>query len=113
MSEYPPCPACKSTFTYEMGELLACPECGHEWSVTEVATETGLVVKDGNGNILADGDTIIVTKDLPVKGYLRNIKTGTKIKNIRLTEGDAGHNIDCKVDGFGSLILKSEFVKKA
>lgn len=109
MSEYPPCPNCKSTYTYELGALLACPECGHEWDAN--AVEEGLVVKDSHGNILKDGDTIIITKDLPVKGFLRSIKTGTKVKNIRLTDGD--HNIDCKVDGFGSMALKSEFVKKA
>jgi protein PhnA len=112
MSEHPPCPACKSTFTYEMGDLLACPECGHEWSASEVGTDAAFVVKDCNGNVLIDGDTIIIAKDLTVKGYLRSIKVGTKVKNIRLTDGDAGHNIDCKVDGFGSMVLKSEFVKK-
>jgi len=115
MSEYPPCPQCKSTYTYESGVLLACPECGHEWSpeesVIEADTEEGLVVKDSNGNILKDGDSVVVIKDLPVKGYSKSIKAGTKVKNIRLTEGD--HNIDCKVDGFGSMALKSEFVKKA
>jgi len=111
VSEYPPCPICKSTFTYELGTLLACPECGHEWDANAVVVEEGLVVKDSHGNVLKDGDTIIITKDLPVKGFLRSIKTGTKVKNIRLTDGD--HNIDCKVDGFGSMALKSEFVKKA
>jgi protein PhnA len=113
MSEFPPCPSCKSTFTYESGALLACPECGHEWNADEAVAETGLVVKDSNGNILKDGDSVIVAKDLNVKGYLRSIKAGTKIKNIRLTEGDAGHNVDCKIDGFGSMVLKSEFLKKA
>ena len=113
MSEYPPCPQCKSTYTYESGLLLACPECGHEWNVEEQPSviEEGLVVKDSNGNILQDGDSVVVIKDLPVKGYSKSIKAGTKVKNIRLVEGD--HNIDCKVEGFGSMALKSEFVKKA
>ncbi|MES2780619.1 MAG: zinc ribbon domain-containing protein YjdM [Bacteroidota bacterium] len=114
MSEYPPCPSCKSTFTYELGELLACPECGHEWSPTtaeEATTEVGLVVKDSNGAILQNGDSVIVIKNLPVKGSPKDIKVGTKVKNIRLVDGD--HNIDCKIDGFGSMALKSEFVRKA
>lgn len=114
MSEYPPCPQCKSTYTYESGLLLACPECGHEWNPEEqapAAIEDGLIVKDSNGNILQDGDSVVVIKDLPVKGYSKSIKAGTKVKNIRLVEGD--HNIDCKVEGFGSMALKSEFVKKA
>ena len=115
MSEFPPCPNCKSIYTYDSGMFLTCPECGHEWSaeaakVEETATDT-LVVKDSNGAILQDGDTVVVIKDLPVKGYSKNIKAGTKVKNIRLTDGD--HNIDCKVDGFGSMALKSIFVKKA
>lgn len=88
-----------------------CPECGHEWDANEVASEEGLLVKDSNGNVLKDGDTVIVIKDLPVKGAPKSIKSGTKVKNIRLTEGD--HNIDCKIDGFGSMALKSEFVRKA
>lgn len=116
MSEFPPCPSCKSVYTYESGTILACPECGHEWApavetVDAPVAEEGLVVKDSNGNILKDGDSVVVVKDLPVKGYLKSIKAGTKVKNIRLTDGD--HNIDCKVDGFGSMALKSEFVKKA
>lgn len=113
MSEqYPPCPKCNSEFTYPMDALLVCPECGHEWNPDEVAEEAkGLVVKDSNGNELADGDTVTVIKNLPVKGHPKPIKIGTKVKNIRLVEGD--HNIDCKIDGFGSMSLKSEFVKKA
>lgn len=115
MSEFPPCPQCKSIYTYESGVKLACPECGHEWeaetAIQETATSDALVVKDSNGNILQDGDAVVIIKDLPVKGFLRSIKAGTKVKNIRLTEGD--HNIDCKVEGFGSMALKSEFVKKA
>jgi protein PhnA len=114
MSEYPPCPQCKSVYTYESGNFLACPECGNEWSLEEVAAEEKsyeLVVKDSNGVILQNGDTVVVIKDLPVKGFQKSIKTGTKVKNIKLTEGD--HNIDCKVDEFGAMALKSIFVKKA
>lgn len=88
-----------------------CPECGHEWNPDEVAEATGPVVKDANGNVLQDGDSVVVVKDLPVKGAPKPVKAGTKVKNIRLTEGD--HNIDCKIDGFGSMALKSEFVRKA
>lgn len=111
MSEIKPCPNCKSPYGYPTGDLLMCPECGHEWDPVDVAEEGGLVVKDSNGNVLKDGDTVVVIKDLPVKGAPKSIKSGTKVKNIRLTEGD--HNIDCKIDGFGSMALKSEFVRKA
>lgn len=115
MSELPECPKCKSSYTYEMDHLLVCPECAHEWSreaaSDAVATDDTLVVKDSNGNILQDGDSVIIIKDLPVKGFSKNIKTGTKVKNIRLVDGD--HNIDCKVEGFGAMALKSIFVKKA
>lgn len=107
-----PCPQCKSEFTYFNGALQECSECGNTWNPEEaVVEETGLVVKDSNGNRLADGDTVVVIKNLPVKGNLHGIKSGTKVKNIKLVEGD--HNIDCKIDGFGSMSLKSEFVKKA
>lgn len=105
----PSCPECNSAYAYPMDALLICPECGHEWNPDEVK-ETGLVVKDANGNVLQDGDTVIVVKNLPVKGASGPVKAGTKVKNIRLTEGD--HNIDCKIDGFGAMALKSEFVKK-
>lgn len=105
----PNCPMCQSEYTYEDRGLFVCPECGHEWSENEVV-EAGLVVKDSNGNQLQDGDSVSVIKDLKVKGASGAIKQGTKIKNIRLVEGD--HNIDCKVDGFGPMKLKSEFVKK-
>lgn len=108
--ENKPCPQCKSPYAYLSDSLMMCPECGHEWDPTEME-ETGLVVKDANGNILKDGDSVVVVKDLPVKGSSKPIKAGTKVKNIKLTEGD--HNIDCKIDGFGSMALKSEFVKKA
>ena len=104
----PPCPECNSPYAYENGSLLMCPECGHEW---DPSLPTGPIVKDANGNILADGDSVVVIKNLPVKGASGPIKAGTKVKNIRLTDGD--HNIDCKIDGFGAMALKSEFVKKA
>ena len=106
----PKCPKCGSDYVYEDGELLVCPECGYEFSPDQVQEE-GLIVLDAHGNKLADGDTIIVIKDLKVKGASGAIKAGTKVKNIRLCEGD--HNIDCKVPGFGAMKLKSEFVKKA
>lgn len=109
--EFPPCPQCQSPYAYPSGALLMCPECGHEWNPEEAAEETGLVVRDANGNLLADGDTVVLVKTLPVKGSPQPIKIGTKVKNIRLREGD--HNIDCRIDGFGSMALKSEFVKKA
>lgn len=110
MENIPPCPACNSVYAYKMGNNLVCPECGFEW-IPEVEVEPqSLLVKDANGNILADGDTVVVVKDLPVKGAAKAIKAGTKVKNIRLVEGD--HNIDCKIDGFGAMALKSEFVRK-
>lgn len=110
--ETKPCPQCKSPYAYPSGSFMMCPECGHEWDPNEVeAEEAGLVVKDSNGNILKDGDSVVVIKSLPVKGSSQQVKAGTKVKNIKLVEGD--HNIDCKIDGFGSMALKSEFVKKA
>ena len=113
MSSLPPCPKCKSTFTYEDGALLICPECSHEWSATAAAVvaESAEVVRDGVGNVLVDGDTVSVIKDLKVKGSSLVVKVGTRVKNIKLVEGD--HNIDCKIDGIGPMKLKSEFVKKA
>ncbi|MBN1278256.1 MAG: alkylphosphonate utilization protein [Chlorobiaceae bacterium] len=112
MSELPNCPKCGSEYTYEVGTLLTCPECAHEWSKAEgSATEIVRVWKDANGNILQDGDTVTVIKDLKVKGSSSAIKGGTKVKNIRLIEGD--HDIDCRIDGFGAMQLKSEFVRKA
>jgi protein PhnA len=108
----PPCPKCSSVYTYETGFLLTCPECGHEWEPNSHEENTSdNLVKDVNGNVLQDGDSVVVIKDLPVKGAPKPIKAGTKVKNIRLTEGD--HNIDCKITGFGAMALKSEFVKKA
>ena len=113
VSTLPPCPQCQSEFVYADGPLLICPECAHEWTAgSEAASgEEGLVVKDANGNRLQDGDGVVVIKDLKVKGSSSAIKIGTKVKNIRLVEGD--HNIDCHIDGFGAMKLKSEFVKKA
>ena len=112
MAELPPCPQCRSTFTYQMDALLVCPECAHEWNPDD-NSDTGdeLIVKDCNGNILQDGDTVVTIKNLPVKGSSQSIKAGTKVRNIRLVDSD--HNIDCKIDGFGAMALKSEFVKKA
>lgn len=112
MSNLPNCPKCNSEYTYVDGSLYVCPECGHEWtseSVTEYS-EDKKIVKDANGNILNDGDSITVIKDLKVKGTSSVIKIGTKVKGIRLVDGD--HDIDCKIDGFGAMKLKSEFVKK-
>ena len=114
MSEAPPCPACKSAYVYADGASWICPECAHEWPAAgeESANADGLrVVRDANGNVLADGDTVTVIKDLKVKGSSLVVKVGTKVKNIRLVDGD--HDIDCKIDGIGSMGLKSEFVKKA
>ena len=107
------CPSCNCPYGYSNGEgMYVCPECGNEWNTQEAVEEvaSGLVVKDSNGNILVDGDSVVVIKDLPVKGNLKSIKAGTKVKNIRLKDGD--HNIDCKIDGFGAMALKSEFVRK-
>jgi protein PhnA len=110
--EMKPCPHCESPYGYSTGtELYACPECGHEWNPNLINQEDVLVIKDANGTILQDGDSVIVIKDLPVKGASGPVKAGTKVKNIRLTDGD--HNIDCRIDGFGSMGLKSEFVRKA
>ncbi|THF64014.1 alkylphosphonate utilization protein [Pseudothauera nasutitermitis] len=112
MSTLPSCPQCSSEYTYEDGTNYVCPECAHEWPQTVAASEEeSRVVRDANGNVLQDGDTVVVIKDLKVKGASSVLKVGTKVKNIRLVEGD--HDIDCKIDGFGSMGLKSEFVKKA
>lgn len=108
----PPCPQCNSVFTYQDGELLICPECAYEWSATVTTTETEQRVwKDAHGNVLTDGDAVTLIKDLKIKGSSSVVKVGTKVKNIRLIEGD--HDIDCKIDGFGAMQLKSEYVKKA
>ena len=115
MSDIPtPCPKCKSPYAYSNGSLMVCPECNYEWSPEELIEDIGkeTIVKDANGAVLQNGDTVVIVKDLPVKGAPKALKAGTKVKNIRLTdEGD--HNIDCKIDGFGQMALKSEFVKKA
>lgn len=113
MSALPHCPKCNSTFTYEDGTLYVCPECAHEWPQL-AAAESGSeerIIKDANGNPLADGDSVTVIKDLKVKGSSLVVKVGTKVKNIRLVDGD--HDIDCKIDGIGAMKLKSEFVRKA
>uniref|UniRef100_A0AAU2UZA7 Zinc ribbon domain-containing protein YjdM n=1 Tax=Streptomyces sp. NBC_00003 TaxID=2903608 RepID=A0AAU2UZA7_9ACTN len=111
----PPCPTCSSAYTYEMGALLVCPECGHEWSpaAAEPAAAQDGVIRDAVGNVLADGDTVTVVKTLKVKGSPSGIKAGTKVRNIRLVDGVDGHDIDCKIDGFGPMQLKSSVVKKA
>ena len=112
MTALPPCPKCQSEYTYEDGGRCVCPECAHEWLPGEVeAEEAAKVIKDAVGNVLADGDTVTVIKDLKVKGSSLVVKVGTKVRNIRLV--DADHDIDCKIDGIGQMGLKSEFVKKA
>ncbi|MFJ7978262.1 zinc ribbon domain-containing protein YjdM [Peribacillus sp. JNUCC 23] len=112
MFDLPNCPKCNSEYTYEDGSLFVCPECSHEWTL-EGETENGegeKIIKDANGNVLNDGDSVTVIKDLKVKGSSLVVKIGTKVKSIRLVDGD--HDIDCKIDGFGEMKLKSEFVKK-
>ena len=112
MSQLPKCPTCSSEYTYEDGEMFVCPECAHEWlQAAAESTDDKRVVCDANGNVLADGDSVTVIKDLKVKGSSLVVKVGTKVKNIRLVVGD--HDIDCKIDGIGAMNLKSEFVKKS
>ncbi|CAM5396033.1 zinc ribbon domain-containing protein YjdM [Thauera mechernichensis] len=112
MNSLPKCPQCSSEYTYEDGEVFVCPECAHEWpKVAASAAEEVRVVRDAVGNILRDGDSVTVIKDLKVKGSSTVVKVGTKVKSIRLVDGD--HDIDCKIDGIGAMGLKSEFVKKA
>ncbi|MGO4805065.1 zinc ribbon domain-containing protein YjdM [Arthrobacter sp. 2MCAF15] len=120
----PPCPECSSEYTYEMGALLVCPECAHEWSASaetdkdsvadapEAGADADPVIKDAVGNVLADGDTVTVVKDLKIKGSSTVIKVGTKVRGIRLVNGVGDHDIDCKVDGVGPMQLKSSVVKK-
>jgi protein PhnA len=112
MSNLPNCPKCNSEYTYEDRGLFVCPGCAHEWTLESgnENSEDTKIVKDANGNVLKDGDSVTVIKDLKVKGSSSALKKGTKVKNIRLVDGD--HNIDCKIDGFGAMSLKSEFVKK-
>ena len=113
MSSLPPCPKCQSTYTYEDGLMFVCPECAHEWTASDTAASAtdARVVKDANGNVLQDGDSVTVIKDLKIKGSSQVVKVGTKVRNIRLVDGD--HDIDCRIDGIGAMQLKSEFVRKA
>ncbi len=112
MSDTPKCPHCGSEYVYEDAALFVCPECAHEWPMAQAQEEPqGLMVKDANGNLLADGDSVTVIKDLKVKGSSAVVKVGTRVKNIRLVEGD--HDIDCKIPGIGAMKLKSQFVKKS
>jgi protein PhnA len=116
VSTEPKCPKCGSENTYADGSLWVCPECSHEWSpsanaAAEVVEDS--TIRDANGNALADGDAVTVIKELKIKGSSSVVKVGTKVKNIRLTDGNDGHNISCKIDGIGAMNLKSEFVRKA
>ena len=113
MSELPPCPECKSEYSYEMGSLLVCPECAHEWNPNDSDVEATRVIKDASGNILADGDDVTIIKDMKVKGSSYTLKVGTKVRGIRLVDGPGDHDIEAKVDGFGPMNLKSSIVKKA
>ncbi|MEV7939558.1 MULTISPECIES: zinc ribbon domain-containing protein YjdM [unclassified Kitasatospora] len=119
MSDHlPPCPSCSSEYTYEMNALMVCPECGHEWmpaagGAAEPAGPGERVIRDAVGNVLSDGDTVTVVKALKVKGSVSGIKAGTKVRNIRLVGGVDGHDIDCRIEGFGAMQLKSSVVKKA
>ena len=110
MSDLPACPQCQSAYTYDDGNLLNCPECGHAWSAEQSEQASTQQIRDSAGNVLQDGDTVTVIKDLKVKGSSSVVKIGTKVKNIKLVDGD--HDIDCKIDGFGAMSLKSEFVRK-
>ncbi|REC93852.1 zinc ribbon domain-containing protein YjdM [Kushneria indalinina] len=115
MSALPHCPACDADYTYEDGAMFVCPMCGHEWAQSgddaASSAEDSRDIRDAHGNVLIDGDTITVIKDLKIKGSSQVVKVGTRVKNIRLVDGD--HDIDCKIDGIGAMKLKSEFVKKA
>lgn len=111
MSELPNCPSCGSAYTYEQGALLACPECGNEWNPADTESAAAPTITDAHGTPLNDGDTVSVIKDLKVKGSSLVVKVGTRVKNIRLVEGD--HDIDCRIEGIGPMKLKSEFVRKA
>ena len=117
MADLPNCPKCASAFTYEDRGLFVCPECAHEWDAAAAegapADDAPRVIKDAVGNVLADGDSVTVIKDLKIKGSSTVVKVGTKVRNIRLVDGTGGHDIDCKIDGVGAMQLKSEFVKKA
>ena len=113
MSDLPNCPTCNSAYTYQDGNMFICPECAHEWAQEQAgeSRDNERIIKDANGNALNDGDTVTVIKDLKVKGSSSVVKIGTKVKNIRLVDGD--HDIDCKIDGIGAMKLKSQFVRKA
>lgn len=114
MIQLPPCPKCNSPYTYQDQDLLICPECAHEWSLQAQANEESDTVKkvrDANGNLLSDGDLVTVTKDLKIKGSSSVVKVGTKVKILRLVDGD--HDIDCRIEGIGPMMLSSDFVKKA
>ena len=113
MTETPACPKCSCEYTYELGALIVCPECAHEWSLSEASDETQKVIRDAVGNILNDGDTVTIIKDLKVKGSSGPLKIGTKATNIRLVPENGDHDIDAKVEGFGPMMLKSSVVKKA
>lgn len=111
--QLPPCPECKSEYSYEMGELLVCPECAHEWNPNDIEVETARVIKDASGNVLVDGDDVTIVKDMKVKGSSNTLKVGTKVRGIRLVDGPGDHDIEAKVDGFGPMNLKSSIVRKA
>ena len=113
MSALPSCPECKSEYSYEMGALLVCSECAHEWNPTDVEVDAVRVIKDASGNVLSDGDDVTIVKDLKVKGSSNTLKVGTKVRSIRLVDGPGDHDIEAKVDGFGPMNLKSSIVKKA
>ncbi len=114
MSEQlPPCPECKSEYSYEMGALLVCPECAHEWNPADIEGDGARVIKDASGNILTDGDDVTIIKDMKVKGSSNTLKVGTKVRGIRLVDGPGDHDIEAKVDGFGPMNLKSSIVRKA
>ncbi len=113
MNELPPCPECKSEYSYEMGSLLVCPECAHEWNPSEVEADSARVIKDASGTVLTDGDDVTIIKDMKVKGSSNTLKVGTKVRGIRLVDGPGDHDIEAKVDGFGAMNLKSSIVRKA
>ena len=114
MSEQlPPCPECKSEYSYEMGALLLCPECAHEWNPADVEIDVIRIIKDASGNVLTDGDDVTIIKDMKVKGSSNTLKVGTKVRGIRLVDGPGDHDIEAKVDGFGPMNLKSSIVRKA
>lgn len=112
MEPLPPCPECGCVNTYELSALLVCPECAHEWSADEAIGDDD-VIRDAVGNVLADGDTVTIVKDMKVKGSSKTLKVGTRVSNIRLTPGPGGHDVEAKVEGFGPLYLKSSIMKKA